>query len=95
MVKRKQGELFYTRSGIGRNGISPKAAAKTLALMSGGGRMSDKQKEIERLEAEKAEMIRKEKHRRESEEVSIEKQNRHVRKVAALDNRIDALREER
>ena len=37
MVKRKQGELFYTRSGIGRNGISPKAAAKTLALMSGGG----------------------------------------------------------
>jgi len=54
--------------------------------------MSDKETEIKRLENEKAEMIRKEKHRRESESVSIDKQNRHVRRVAALDNRIDALR---
>jgi len=54
--------------------------------------MSEKETEIKRLENEKAEMIRKEKHRRESESKSIEKQNRHVRRVAELDNRIDNLR---
>ncbi len=54
--------------------------------------MSDKQNEIKRLEEEKAKMIRKEKHRRESESKNIDKQNRHVRRVAELDNRIDNLR---